>query len=139
MVLGAGDKARKWQQNGWVGSRGPLSKFGLWVELLDILSFMGDRVRWIRAPAHMGLSGNEVANDLAVAGMCQSPLWGVVRDRPAPHCCGGRRWQVGNSIVLGVLSLCGRRHGAEALFLPIFNHFYPFSILYIEVSPPWGP
>ena len=24
-------------------------------------------------------------------------------------------------------------------FLPIFNHFYPFSIPHIELSPPWGP
>ena len=24
-------------------------------------------------------------------------------------------------------------------FLPIFNHFYSFSIPHIEVSPPWGP
>ena len=24
-------------------------------------------------------------------------------------------------------------------FLPIFNHFYPFSIPHIELSPLWGP
>ena len=40
-----GGKARKWQQNGWAGSRGPLTNVRLWVELLDILSYMGDRVQ----------------------------------------------------------------------------------------------
>ena len=24
-------------------------------------------------------------------------------------------------------------------FLPIFNHFYPFSVPHIELSPLWGP
>ena len=32
----------------------------------------------------MGLDGNEIANNLAVAGMCQSPLWGVVSGRAPP-------------------------------------------------------
>ena len=56
----------------------------LWVELLDILSYKGDRVQLVRAPAHVGLEGNEIANDLASAGMCPKPLWGVVHGRPAP-------------------------------------------------------
>ena len=32
----------------------------------------------------MGLEGNEIANDLAISGMCHSPLWGVVHGRPTP-------------------------------------------------------
>ena len=55
----------------------------LWVKLLDILSYMGDRVQWVQVPSHPGLEGNEIANDLVIAGMCQSPLWGVVHGRPA--------------------------------------------------------
>ena len=81
---GGGGAARKWQQNGWVGSRGPLTNVRLWVELLDVLSYMGDRVQWVQVPSHVGLEGNEVANDLAIDGMCRSPLWGVVHGRPAP-------------------------------------------------------
>ena len=67
VVLGAGGggggAAHQWQQNGWVGSRGPLTNVGLWVELLDILSYMGDRVQWVQVPSHVGLEGNEIAND----------------------------------------------------------------------------
>ena len=48
----------------------------LWVELLGLLSSPGNRVRWILAPGHMGLDGNEIANELAVASMCQSLLGG---------------------------------------------------------------
>ena len=56
----------------------------LWVGLLDILSYMGDRVQWIQVPSHVGLEGNEIANDLAISGMCHSPLWGVVHGRLIP-------------------------------------------------------
>ena len=34
----------------------------------------------------MGLEGNEIVNDLAIAGMCQNPLWGwCTEDRPRPQ------------------------------------------------------
>ena len=74
IVLGAGEVARKWQQNGWVGSRRPLMNVGLWVELPDMLSHMGDRVQWVQVPSHVGLEGNEIVNDLAISGMCHNPL-----------------------------------------------------------------
>ena len=86
VVLGGGGVARKWQQNGWVGSRGPLTNVRLWVELLDVLSYMGDRVQWVQVPSHVGLEGNEVANDLAIVGMCRSLCGGwYTGDRPQPR------------------------------------------------------
>ena len=45
---------------------------------------MGDKVQWVQVPSHLGLEGNEIADDLAIAGMCKSPLWGLVHGRPAP-------------------------------------------------------
>ena len=42
---------------------------------------MGDTIHWIRAPAHMGLEGNEIANNLVLVGMCQSLSWEVVSVR----------------------------------------------------------
>ena len=74
-------KALKWQAYSWAGPKGPLSNVGLLVELLGLLYPMGDRARWIRAPAHMVFEGYEIANNLAVAGMCQSTLWEVVSGR----------------------------------------------------------
>ena len=35
----------------------------------------GRQVRWGRVPAHMNVYGNEVANGLAMEGMCFNPLW----------------------------------------------------------------
>ena len=35
----------------------------------------GRRVRWEHVPAHVNVYGNEVANGLAVEGMCSNPLW----------------------------------------------------------------
>ena len=49
----------------------------LWVE-------MGDRVQWVQVPSHVGLEGNEIANDLAIFGMCHGPSWGVIHGRPTP-------------------------------------------------------
>ena len=67
VVLAAGGGGRlKWQQNGWVGSKGPLTKVRLWVGLLDVLSYMGNKVQWVQVPSHVRLEGNEIADDLAV-------------------------------------------------------------------------
>ena len=63
---------------GWVGSRGPLAHVGFCVELLQLIEDPGDRAKWMWAPSHVGLEGYEVANSLAVEGMCQSPLCSVV-------------------------------------------------------------
>ena len=78
MYLGATGKAEKWRSQGWMGSNGPLSTVHLWVELLELIEELGLRLQWLWAPSHVGLEGTEVANGLAVEGVCQSPLWAVV-------------------------------------------------------------
>ena len=45
---------------------------------------MGDRVQWVQVPSHVGLEGNEMANDLAISGICHIPLWGMIHVRPTP-------------------------------------------------------
>ena len=35
----------------------------------------GREVRWEHVPTHVNVQGNEVANGLAMEGMCSSPLW----------------------------------------------------------------
>ena len=56
----------------------------LWVELLDVPSYMGDTVQWVQVPSHVGLEGSEIATNLAMFGMSQSSSWGVVHGRPTP-------------------------------------------------------
>ena len=49
-----------------------------------MLSYMGHRVQRVEVPSHVGLEGNEIANDLAICGVCHSPLLGVIHGRPTP-------------------------------------------------------
>ena len=43
--------------------------------LLQEMATPGREVRWEHVPAHVNVQGNEVANGLAMEGMCSSPLW----------------------------------------------------------------
>ena len=43
--------------------------------LLHEMEKPGRDVRWEHVPAHVNVQGNEVANGLAMVGMCSSPLW----------------------------------------------------------------
>ena len=43
--------------------------------LLHEMEKPGRDVRWEHVPAHVNVHGNEVANGLAMEGMCSGPLW----------------------------------------------------------------
>ena len=47
----------------------------VWEMLLHEMEQPGRDVRWEHVPAHVNVQGNEVANGLAMEGMCPSPLW----------------------------------------------------------------
>ena len=47
----------------------------VWEMLLREMAKPGREVRWEHVPAHVNVQGNEVANGLAMEGMCSSPLW----------------------------------------------------------------
>ena len=47
----------------------------VWEMLLEEMAKPGIEVRWEHVPAHVNVHGNEVANGLAMEGMCSSPLW----------------------------------------------------------------
>ena len=46
----------------------------VWEMLLQEMAKPGREVRWEHVPAHVNVQGNEVANGLAMEGMCSSPL-----------------------------------------------------------------
>ena len=46
-----------------------------WEMLLREIAKPGREVKWEHVPAHVNAQGNEVANGLAMEGMCWSPLW----------------------------------------------------------------
>ena len=43
--------------------------------LLQEMAKLGREVRWEHVLVHVNVQGNEVANGLAMEGMCSSPLW----------------------------------------------------------------
>ena len=47
----------------------------VWEMLLHEMEKPRRDVRWVNIPAHVNVHGNEVANGLAMAGMCSSSLW----------------------------------------------------------------
>ena len=76
LQLGATGRAQHWRSKGWTTTSGklpvhvPVSEM-----LLREMAKPGREVRWEHVPAHVNVQGNEVANGLAMEGMCSSPPW----------------------------------------------------------------
>ena len=64
----------------------------VWEKLLQEMATPGREVRWEHVPAHVNVQGNEVANGLAMEGMCSSPLWS---QHVAPNSSSGSESTVG--------------------------------------------
>ena len=76
LQLGATGRAQHWKSKGWTTSSGKLQvHVPVWEILLRELATPGREVRWEHVPAHVNVLGNEMANGLAMEGMCSSPLW----------------------------------------------------------------
>ena len=76
LQLGATGRAQHWKSKGWTTSSGKLQvHVPVWEILLQEMATPGQEVRWEHVPAHVNVQGNEMANGLAMEGMCSSPLW----------------------------------------------------------------
>ena len=76
LQLGATGRAQHWKSKGWTTTSGKLQvHVPVWEMLLQEMATPGREVRWEHVPAHVNVQGNEVANGLAMEGMCSSPLW----------------------------------------------------------------
>ena len=75
LQLGATGRAQHWKSKGWTTSSGKLQHVPVWEILLWEMATPGPEVRWEHVPAHVNVQGNEMANGLAMEGMCSSPLW----------------------------------------------------------------
>ena len=76
LQLGATGRAQHWKSKGWTTTSGKLQvHVPVWEMLLHEMEKPGREVRWEQVPAHVNVQGNEVANGLAMEGMCSSPLW----------------------------------------------------------------
>ena len=76
LQLGATGRAQHWKSKGWTTTSGKLQvHVPVWETLLQEMATPGREVRWEHVPAHVNVQGNEMANGLAMEGMCSSPLW----------------------------------------------------------------
>ena len=76
LQLGATGKAQHWKSKGWTTTSRKLQvHVPVWEMLLQEMAKLGREVRWEHVLAHVNMQGNEVANGLAMEGMCSSPLW----------------------------------------------------------------
>ena len=76
LQLGATGRAQHWRSKGWTTTSGKLQvHVPVWEMLLQEMVKPGREVKWEHVPAHVNVQGDEVANGLAMEGMCSSPLW----------------------------------------------------------------
>ena len=76
LKLGATGMAQHWRSKGWTTTSGKLQVHVPVSEmLLQEMAKPRREVRWEHVPAHVNVQRNEVANGLAMKGMCWSPLW----------------------------------------------------------------
>ena len=64
----------RWKQNGWVSTTRPVSNADLWIQLTSLLESSCTIFHWIKIPSHIGLRGNDAADDLANKGRLMSSL-----------------------------------------------------------------
>ena len=91
LQLGATSRAQHWKSKGWTTTSGKL-QVHVWEMLLQEMATPGREVRWEHVPAHVNVQWNEVANGLAMEGMCSSPLWS---QHVAPNSSSGSESTVG--------------------------------------------
>ena len=65
---------RKWKDNGWRCSTGPVGNVHCWAALLRFLNMPRRELRTVLLASHCDIRGNEVANDLAELGRSCNPL-----------------------------------------------------------------
>ena len=84
--------AYRWRDNGWVSATGTVSNVDLWQQLLEAIQSSFTIFQWVKIPSHVGLHGNDAADELANRGRLMSPLHQSCkscRPTPPPPC----RWQ----------------------------------------------
>ena len=76
---------QRWQHHKWCNTTGKVKHINLWTQILDIMYRLGDKVKWLHVPSHIGIKGNRRADHLADVGRPRFPLlFGRISIRPHP-------------------------------------------------------
>ena len=66
-------------------AQGPVTNVDLWIELMDLIDRSVALLECIKVPSHIGIAGNDRADQLAEEGGKASPLSSATRGRvPGP-------------------------------------------------------
>ena len=66
--------AQRWRRHNWCNTSGDVAHADLWVQILELTERHGTEIKWMHAPSHIGIRGNEKADQLADLGRRKSPL-----------------------------------------------------------------
>ena len=66
--------AQRWRRHNWRNTSGDVAHADLWAQILELTEHHGTEVKWMHVPSHIGIRGNEKADQLADLGRRKSPL-----------------------------------------------------------------
>ena len=64
----------RWHRHNWCNAQGPIKHRDLWEPILSITETLGEEVKWLHTPSHIGIPGNTRADHLANVGRRKPPL-----------------------------------------------------------------
>ena len=77
--------AQRWRRHGWQNKSGAVAHVDLWTQILHLVEKLGEAIKWLHVPSHIGIKGNGRADHLADVGRRHSPLlFGHISIRPPP-------------------------------------------------------
>ena len=96
----------------------------LWEEILLILEAEGHEVHWLHLPFHIGIRGNDRADQLAAVGGVQIPrfIWLRLHEPGGQGGGGGRRGEGEQDILHGEPEVTGEDEEPPAQCLPLNTH-----------------
>ena len=66
--------AQRWRRHNWRNTSGDVAHADLWAPILELTERHGTEIKWMHVPSHIGIRGNEKADQLADLGRRKSPL-----------------------------------------------------------------
>ena len=66
--------AQRWRRHKWRNTTGEVAHADLWAQILELTDRYGTEIKWMHIPSHIGIRGNEKADQLADLGRRKSPL-----------------------------------------------------------------
>ena len=77
--------AQRWHRHGWQNKSGAVAHVDRWTQILHLVEKLGEAIKWLHVPSHIGIKGNGRAEHLADVGRRRSPLlFGLISIRPPP-------------------------------------------------------